>query len=524
MLPTKNKLHKLCQEYIEAAVRTVSASEKVITMEQIKRSYGINKPEETLNDYGLKVDPISPFALYPVFLGTNSNEISICALCMAMLVLDNSKMTNMHHISRQVNSALNTLIVTSISEHDGEYEYVYWPTNITMFNEVESGTFNQTTIALSTLDKIGFLKKLDNLTEESIRKRVQLVVKSLSWIVKHQKLIGGMGSWSYGVKCTSIESGDIDSAMLPSHFCYETLSKYLNFFVSNHKILTIVNDINDNLISQMNDACKMFENWAWNNQNNDGGYKIRSDGSDSSFIHSCMSLLVYYYSFENTNSINVEEPLKKDHFTKVIRYILHNHKNFLVTSDEMLEQYRYEYVITTNNLSNKKQPSKKQTGTKMDTYEIMLEFFYLNNSYKVLKSRYKNCITSSQMRKIRELNYIGLERILKKVKKIRIGASNDFFAIEGTLLGLATHYPIYCLYDAQICFLMFLEAKNEKLRLISFPKTRKISIIVYIFVALTFLGLAIKIGMSDTISSILLSIASYIGINIIGKFFPKIKH
>lgn len=472
---------------------TISLSEKIIDNEYMKSSngYGKENVEETLSKYGLVYNGKSDFSLYPVFLGTDTTEMHICSLGMALMVLLDCKDKENVNINNQINRAINSLIITAREgEEVNGVKQVFWPTLININGDAESGTFNQSTVALSALEKYQFLTRRENLTEEQIKNRFELIVSCLTWIVSHEAVEGSTLAWSYGEECYDINDGEkgIKYSILSSTYCYESLSKFRKLFASlpQDDIDKYVTPINPSIIADMEYACKTFESFIFQHRvNSDGGISATPNYAHSSYLHTWMSMMVFYYNQDVTKE-------KVSWLKNRMKYLCSLSRFRGIKDEDLFEQYKYAYI---NHKTN-------SNGTKDDTYEMMKEYFFIVNCTKLIKSEFFGKVYWNNRLLLRSIYTNAFNSLCSREAKISINGTKDCFVISGLNHDKAKHYPIYSLYDAHICYKSVIDFYNSGVNVFFKLNVKVLMWIILLAIAVLSFLISLKVSTPDAIVSL----------------------
>lgn len=526
MLPRRKKRIEICTNRINKLTSTVAESRREINRidmenQYLKGLYPDGIIETCCTTFGLDVEKTPNFISWPVFLGTSSEEINICAVNFGALSLSERRKNNEVGITvstdsttaAYINAAINTLVVTNLKEEKGGTTYRYWPTRIDYTNKSETGTINQTTLSLSSLLRFGFLDMKSKITQTEITydqllARFKFVIDNINWILSLQEVQSNYGgAWSYADECK--ESGrdkKIATAILPSQFCYEVLKKYYEYFTVTGITASTVTAIDSTLLNRMNKSCENFERWIENEQREDGGYRRNSNCQQSSFAHSCCAMLVYAY--DNDKNISLLNGL--------IRYLWKNHNHFEHSLGSVTDLYRYKYRAL------------GQRGYAEDAYEAFPESLFANNSIKAIEDGTAELLKASISRKMREINYIAFEKILDRFETIEIEDKGPHDVVKGRQEISNKKYPIYVLYYTKICLEKL--RNNESLpykrrkKYISTPISSHIKWLLMTLLCLGFVALAYVINATDTMTTIVLGIASFIAPSVAKNVFSGIKY
>ena len=508
------KMLTLSKGYVKESVNTVYDACEPITGETLKNIYGIDW-EENARRYGLKIegDP-TPFVICPVFFKVATDEINVCSLSFALLILfkgleqieKSKEKESVDQIRTLIERLINTLAVVSCKETNKEGNVVYyWPTKIDKTNSVSSGTCNQTTVALSALLRAGFISNsyVDkvpegderNKAEAELRERYKLIVGALLWLVDCQK----DSAWAYGDQCQTTDGKEIRYSILSSHFCYETLKKYRLFFDSDEGSNELAQETNKRILDKIHAACVRFETWAKRkiSESVDGGVgKTSASEKTSSVLHSCLIQIVFLYDLELE-----EESVKA--FSKAVKYLLEHLNDFkLDVNSDLLETYFYHYSCKTHN-------GDKSGGFLEDKYEIIPEYVFLSYSTRLIKSGYFMKLSPLQRRTIKKANYIAYCRLFKNVTRIKFkGNDNEYVALQGNREE-PLFYPIYGLYDLQCCLIELLQNEKNPKAIMSTTMPDWIPVAVGVGAAGVCAYCALRVDIKNTVTSGLLSLAGF---------------
>lgn len=491
MLPIGRALIKDCEKKNQHIINTVSVICKSISKDDIARR-GIKNCDDIAAKYGLDISEPNPFAFCPVKvydeainimddeIARQSACISIYAVCIAYLILskkreqgrEDPKEKEEH--KRLLNRLLNTIVVTHTQAEAEEEHLYFWPNKVSVDEHFRTGTCNQTCIVLSTLLRAGFLIESPSVDKKVLKSRYELIIGALNWLVKNQSK---EGAWLYGESCTAVGNNrQLKHAVLPSHYCYENIEKYISFFNSPDGSNKMAGAVKADIIDDMHAACDHFETWVEGNIDSKRrkfkGIR-KNDGTDrKSMLHTCLCNIIYFYNFDVRR-----RDLGK--FKTITGFVLDRIDDLDLDHVDNVEKYNYQYKTSNGKVS-----------TEEDVYEITPEYLLITYSTRLLKSNYAWYLSQSQKNKLKELNYIAYESLLKKCEEIKT-QGKQCLLIEGTLKD-RRHYPIYGLYNMQVCLLELLNsAKNEQdVPIISWPgRNGFIRALKYVFVALLALGL-----------------------------------
>ena len=509
MLPGAKKRARICENRIKQLVGSVAESRKEISEVEMKNKYlnGLY-PDDTITTcckmYGLDIATEPAFITWPVFLGTSIEEINLCAVNFGALTLFERKGPNRfttidNRTASYINAAINTLVVTSRIETNSSKIHRYWPTRIDFTNKLEAGTLNQTTLSLSSLLRFGFLDPTSNITkvnisDEQLLNRYRFVIEGINWILNLQKPSSTVGgAWSYAEDCKEASRNKkISSAILPSQFCYEVISKYYEYFKLSGVTASTVRNIDDTLLQRMESSCNSFEKWIENEQREDGGYRRNSNHAQSSLANSCCALLVYAYNDDK----------KAEHLNGLVSYLFKSYNRYNLSVDSVTDLYKYKYK------------ADKISGYVEDAYEIFPEALLANNSIKAIDDGTADLLTFQNIRRLRAMSYVAFESILDRFGSIDIDEAGGHVAVKGRQEMGNKKFPIYVLYFSKICL--------EKLRnndQLSYKKRKKyIAIPLFMTIKYALLALigfacalsAYFLDATNTLTTILLSIASFI--------------
>lgn len=519
MLPRLKVRVKYCDTKIKQLIRTVVDSRKEICREDLEKKYLKDLyPKDTISaccdEYGINISNHPEFISWPVFFGTSPEEINVCAVNFGALTLHerNRGDKSDSNIAKYVNAAINMLVVTSILEKKNDKFYRYWPTHIDYTNKLEAGTLNQTTLSLSTLLRLGFLdgqflSEESQITHEQLLNRFKFVIQSINWIISLQETQPSVsGGWSYAEKARELYGQvEISTAILPSHFCYEVIRKYYQYFTATGVTASIVNDLDHTILNRMRSSFESFEKWITVEQRDDGGFRRNSNYNQSNFANSCCAMLLYAY----------DDAKDIDKLNALIEYARKNYNNFDFELKDVVDSYKYRFRVGS------------QAGYTEDAYEIFPEALFINNSIKAIEDNIIEQLQYMSARRIREINYIAFEKILNRIKTIEFEKTGTHEVIQGRQL-LDREYPIYVLYYAKLCLEKMrdndsLPYKTRKkyicIPLISVGKTIALTAILLTCVLCSYL-----IDATNTVTSIILGIASFIMPTIVKFYFGERKY
>lgn len=515
MLPSRKKRILIYSNRVKRIIQTVVDSRKEISISDFKKRYLKNSYpegiiEKCVQEFGIDISDNSAFIAWPVFLGSDFDEINICAVNFGALVLyeRNSYSANQNissDVKRYIKAAINTLIVTNIQNVENGKVFRYWPTHIDFTDRVEAGTLNQTTLSLSSLLRFGFLEpefsvEGISITEDQLINRYKFIISNINWILSVQTSGAQFGgAWSFAERCLEARNNnDIATAILPSHFCYEVIKKYYDYFVSSEGNTALVNKIDDTFLKNMEIACASFERWIENEQLPDGGYRRNSNCGESSFAHSCCGLLSFAYDdTKNSDSLN-----------RLVSYLKKNYKRFDLSLDSVVDAYRYEFNAGGN------------TGYVPDAYEIFPEAVFLNNSIKAINDGIFPLLSLLNRIKLREINYVAIQKILDRFSIAYFNGTGKHYVINGRQSAQqGMNYPIYALYNVKTCMekLRDNDKKTYKERqkyMITPVRTHFLFIAISLFL-LGLVAVAYFISATDTLTSLLLSLVSILSPQIV---------
>lgn len=170
-----------------------------------------------------------PVELLPENDSREDRQISICAICFGMIILNNWVKKDLHRLAcqteeieimtRQINGAISgatNLLVALRSPLHGS-----WPASWEFDVKGVQGTINQTTLSLSTLLTCGFLNDID---QSLFKPRYRYLLKSIDWLIhastsKNSLYYGTMCGWGH-------MEHNKEMIVLPTAFCFDTLLKF----------------------------------------------------------------------------------------------------------------------------------------------------------------------------------------------------------------------------------------------------------------------------------------------------------
>ncbi len=508
MILTNKKRMVLCEDHINDMVQTILHSRKEITVEQmqeeyLKETYPQDHVALSAKRYALDLSRTPAFIAWPVFFGSSFENINICAVNFGALSLSGKNGIDAG-AAAYLNAALNTLVITSLQkEVDGKI-LRYWPTNLDFTNKVESGTINQCTLTLSTLNRLGFLDRhpalsAAPLTPEERSARFSFVIECLRWVLSLRSDFALLGSaWSYSDRCRDAQNSDpIETAILPSQFAYECIARYRRLFLSEKQDEALVEQLAPGLLQEMKYVCEQYEVWSSKNQRKEGGYRRNSNETVSSFPFSCCAMMTHVYS----DAPN-QESLKK-----LMHYLVRHHKNFNFSDQEIVERYQYEYEVM------------GKLGHVNDAYEVFAESLFITNACKNIDRGAFDSLSRSERRRIRQVNYIAYRSILSRIT--RLGASG-MTVVKGRQPVPERFYPIYTLYYSRLCLERLLQndrlPRAERKEYISYPLPINWKTILLCLCLALCLFWALRFSMLDTIYSLVLSLVTFLIPTIISLF------
>ena len=495
---TKMEWIKKSKEYVKESVETVSAACIRLTKKEFMRRYGITEVEEKANQYHLDISGKEPFAICPVFFEKKENSINICSVCFALLILSKG-VEELEFITQEeeknntelINCLINTIVLSVQKKSDSSD--MYWPTSISTASIVESGTCNQTTVALSALLRVGFFDMNSEIDKDVIISRYGIAVNALSWLINIQQ----NNAWTYGENCKTIGGDPITYSVLSSHFCYETLKKYIEHFNSEKGSNEIVSIINSKILDRIHSSCKAFEEWAESKLKETNGVTKTNASHSHSILHTCLCFIIYCFDNKKLHTNILEDGL---------RYVLDNLDELEFTEEELLEAYNYTY-----------ETSDGRSDSKTDTYEIIPEYLFINFSTRLMKGYYSTSLTSSQKNKLKKANYIAYKKLFDKTTTFKFHGKDEHLVLQGVQLAEGKRFPIYGLYDLQLCLLELLNSSKGKnsISIIRKPINpiliRIVLIVLGIAAMAILLYVALKLDFNNTATGLLLAIMGPIG-------------
>ena len=361
MLPNQKKLIEESKKDIIRCAETVYLSCRTLSKNDLKKRYKIKDFKKKAEDYQIDISADKPFAVCSAFINNKDDYIDINAVCFALLILSKAlqfdpEMKDNDKIRKTIDKLICTVIVAAQYTTKDSQNYVYWPKTIDNTNQVESGTCNQTTIALSALLRVGFLQKnrvaflekKDDLPDEVLDKRYELVVNALSWVIDIQRSNedGSLAYWAYGEACTSVKDETITYSVLSSHFCYETLKKYFVFFNSELGSTERAFRANPSIIDSINTACAKFEKWVIKELKETKGVKKTNTSDTPSLLHTCLCQIIYFFDNQklNTNTLQC-----------TVEYEVRNINKSTFKGNDWLEVYKFKYETDDNGDDDDKQ-------------------------------------------------------------------------------------------------------------------------------------------------------------------------
>ena len=507
MLARKRKLINECEAVINKLENTVMNSCRLISMMEMKQDYLKDKYSEQLienccSEYGLSMEGEHCFIAWPVFLGERFDEINICAVNLGISALypatgrdaESSELS----IRNYLKSALNTLVVTSLTAQGDGMVLRFWPTHIDYTNRVEYGTIIQSVLTLSTLLNVGFLSKdghrcSGNDPETVRRNRVRFVMEALNWLLYLGNACGPVGcAWSYAEDC--IEAGTekkITNAILPSEFSFEALQNYYELFTGEEELYRIVTDLDSGFLSRVRCSCDSYMAWFKREQFSNGGFRKNSNREAASFPFSCCALSFFVYA-------GIAENDRSQPALRLINYLFSGTRNFVFSSHDVCDTYKFMYQAS------------QSRGCINDAYEIFPEAVLFLNSCRLL-DKHDEAIPRKYKLRLRQINYRALESILGRVCSIEIGKTGKSLAVKGRNEAQGFHYPIYAITYVKQCLEVFLRHESgvkKRTSYIALPPLLYGKTILISAALICLVALASLISLTDTITSIILSIVS----------------
>ncbi len=505
MLAGKRKLINDCDAAINKLENTVRNSCKLISMTEMKRDYLKDQyPEQLMEDcrreYGLSMEEERCFIAWPVFLGERFDEINICAVNLGISTLYPGRDTGSSEFpaGSYLESAINTLVVTSLTDQKNGMVLRFWPTHIDYTNRVEYGTIIQSVLTLSTLLNVGFLSK-DRIScsgsdPETVRRnRVRFVMEALNWLLYLGDTGGPAGcAWSYAEDC--IEAGTekrITNAILPSEYSFEALQNYYELFAGEEELCGIVTNLDPGFLPRVRRSCDSYMAWFKREQFSNGGFRKNSNRDTVSFPFSCCTLSFFAYA-------GIEADDRSQPAFRLINYLFSGTGKFTLSFHDVCDTYKFMYQAS------------QSRGYINDAYEIFPEAVLFLNSCRLL-DKLDEALPSKYKLRLRQINYRALESILRRVCSIEMGMTGKSLVVKGRNEAQGFHYPIYAITYVKQCLEVFLRHESGEKKQVSYialPPLLDGKTILISAALICLVTLAGLISLTDTITSIILSIAS----------------
>ena len=415
-------------------------SEHTEILAQLKRLARASRKK--LEDMGLPLVKEEAAAMvWPTYFDTNENpehEIDICAACFGALIFHGTD-TGQEDDPVQRDAAIRTVIL--LRNADGS-----WPSHYSVDQPlVYSGTFNETTIALATLMRYGFLDA--SVPQEYLEKRLGFFRESLKWLVDKKRSDYDGASWGFS-PCQK----ESFSSTMQTAFVYEILVKYRNIMrVLPEEYREETGKLSakklDRLISNIEQFFKHI-------QTGNGGFpkKVTQNADDREcFVNTCMVI--------NALSANPDSGSARDIMEKAADYLIQTWgfksdkssegkkyecgKGFFLTREECFE----EFEITVSQKSINDADAKEQTALRRKVFERFPLTLIILSSLSLLQM--DKAHPSSKKR-----DWKALRKYIKKALKLLEGVivrDGDSIHVKG-FRGGDREYPIYNLYYAMLVF------------------------------------------------------------------------
>lgn len=502
ILPKNQRLLELTENRLELLIQTIIRNAKELSKAEIAhfRKETFSELSESL---GLDLSRKSKFIKWPMFFNTEDDAVvHVCSVCFGALTLvdRNSKEESYSRAAQDCfNSTINTIILFHLKEKLNNQ--IFWPANYNWgLNQLDAGTINQTTLCISTLLKLDFLKLESKytgvkITEECRHNRIKFMISAIRWILDMRNKMVRSCSWSYARVCKDVsQKYDIHSAILPSHYCIITLEKCHLYFINNKVVNSIVTSIDNYLLSEIREACDFGIRYFEINQCDNGAFFINSKDTEPSLIHTFFGELVLCYSKDDASKLK-----------KAVKYIsrkLSMSKDYFVEKN-LFEEFKYQVrrIIVGSNTY----PYKERLVFISETFEIYPETLLILASERALNFNAKNSfkiMNAIQRRVITDGIYRSYERIFGHMDK----AGEDLY-VKGNRKKEEHKYPIYNIYYAKLALSYLTKYLKESKTLLTVPLSY-IGLCAGFIIAI--LGLLLILYLLDKISFFEFLISSFI--------------
>lgn len=467
------------KKYIGQLRNTIVSTCEFIPVENLKHFSLFEKKQQLMQLQALEIDCNENMLVsWPLFFSLAYSKVSethimnLCAISFGALILIQSSIENRRYEAKEISNILAMAIKTLVflRNDDGS-----WPSDfgVEYINSTKVGTINQTTLALATLAKLGFLDKVSPIdgkliSDEALKIRFYFISESINCLLNSAQKINTQYAWGHIINAKEI-------SVLPTSNVINVLDKLRNILIQN----VYLPEERNILCSRITEAINGSFEWLRIIQNDEGSFS-KANYDEPSFSYTCLaaSVLLLDYS-QNSNTIQ-----------KAMSFLLRFPYSKLINKEP--ESEYYDKILTYINLDNR---NKKK--------EILIHEIFVESIYALALINYSRECNVNSLKLYNIQNEIN--KMIKAIcaRKHKVG---DLYLIKGRR-ETAFQYPIYCIYYSLITFKYYL---NSYKKFKNINSTVKFLIIFLVSFALYY-GIMRLLNFENaltTISSLVLSLLS----------------
>jgi hypothetical protein len=358
-------------------------------------------------------------SFWPLFLteksGYSPSDIDTCATSIGtMALLELTENDCLPQTLTILENACKTILF--MRNKDGS-----WPSIILLSTKQPpkmEGVLNDTTYALESLIKLGFLNRDPEVPiEMDLDTRIDLVVESVKWLLDNR--VGN--GWDYtGIEYLESIEG-VSPAILPTS----------NVITILYTVMTVLETLRKSPpeLSEIKDAYKEAVVWLRDIQSEKGEFG-KKKGDRPTIVHTAIAI--------NALLTDGDDDETKKSILKGIKYILENKKAFSVEKLEYEDMFdEYDQIIFIE---------EKTIRRRVIKHENFLEGILLNVLIKTDEKGYIDKLNFVERYRFRKIIKYLLNELLKGQKKSGILQG----AFRSRRSAPAEKYPIYFLYFATL--------------------------------------------------------------------------
>ena len=460
----------------------------------------VDSRQQELERMGLPVvEGETAVMLWPTYFDSTENPdytIDISAACFGALILHGTGMGQEEDEPEQKNAAIRTVIL--LRNEDGS-----WPSHYAVGQSlVYSGTYNETTIALATLMRYGFLDA--SVPREYLQNRLKFFRESLGWLIDNKRGDFDGASWGF-----SPFQKEHFSSTMQTAFVYEILVKYRNIM---QKLPDEYRETTGKLgLERIDSQIAKAERFFRHVQSDNGGFPNKVSQhkkGEECVVNTCMVI--------NALSSNPDSGKGREVMKKAVNYLIREWgfksaengkgkvyecgKGFCFTRDECFE----EFVVNVSQRPVNDDHAQGQASEHTKVFEKFPLTLIILSSLCLLQTDKTYSFLSKHER-------YTLRKYIKKGLKLLEGAivrQDGSICVKG-FRGGDREYPIYNIYYAMLVFTKIIR-QGEELHLGILP-VDMLDICRYFLLTVLLLLL---IGLSRGIYLLSLVLTAFLGVSI----------